>query len=52
MPDHLHLLAQTKSKTCDLPEFVKAFKGRATVTARRLGIRNLLAKSVLRSCGP
>ncbi|HYY72057.1 MAG TPA: transposase [Candidatus Bathyarchaeia archaeon] len=44
MPDHLHLLAQAKSKTCDLPVFVKAFKGRAAVGARRLGIRNLWQK--------
>ena len=44
MPDHLHLLAQAKSKTCDLPAFVKAFKGRAAVAARRLGIHNLWQK--------
>ena len=44
MPDHLHLLAQAKSKTCALPEFVKAFKGRATAAARRLGIRTLWQK--------
>ena len=44
MPDHLHLLAQAESKTCDLPAFVKSFKGRAAVAARRLGIRNLWQK--------
>lgn len=41
MPDHLHLLAQAKAKACDLPVFVKAFKGRAAVAERRLGVRNL-----------
>ena len=44
MPDHLHLLVQAKSKACDLPVFVKAFKGRAAVAARRLSIRNLWQK--------
>ena len=44
MPDHLHLLAQAESNACDLPVFVKAFKGRAAVAARRLGIRNLWQK--------
>ncbi len=41
MPDHLHLLAQARSNDCDLPAFVKAFKGQATAAARPLGIRNL-----------
>jgi putative transposase len=45
MPDHLHLLAQAKASTCDLPVFVKVFKGRAAVAARRLGIRNLWQKA-------
>ena len=44
MRDHLYLLAQAKSKTCDLPAFVKSFKGRAAVAARRLGIRDLWQK--------
>ncbi|HKW61911.1 MAG TPA: transposase [Candidatus Acidoferrum sp.] len=44
MPDHLHLLAQAESKACDLPAFVKAFKGLATVAARTLGVRHLWQK--------
>ena len=44
MPDHLHLLVQAGAKECDLPLFVKTFKGRAAAAGRLLGIRRLWQK--------
>ncbi len=44
MPDHLHLLAQAQSKECNLPAFVKDFKGQGTAAVRTLGIRQLWQK--------
>ena len=44
MPDHLHLVLCGMNNTASLPAVVRAFKGRATAAARRLGIMNLWQK--------
>lgn len=37
MPDHLHIEVYGTHDSCDLAQFVRVFKGRATPIARRLG---------------
>jgi putative transposase len=44
MPDHLHLLLSGLLEMCELPVFMRNFKGQSTVTARKLGTHSLWQK--------
>ncbi len=45
MPDHLHVVAVVEPGGADIAKFVKSFKTRATLAARRSGLAHLWQRS-------
>ncbi len=45
MPDHLHIVVQAQIGGSDIPNFVRSFKTRATLAAKRMGKHRLWQRS-------